>query len=47
MVRVFIEGGVCQGRGLHTGTALETVFTYVHVVHKLHGNGESRCGKAH
>jgi len=23
------------------------LFTYVRVVHKLHKNGESRCGKAH
>lgn len=46
MAAGFIADGVCQGCGVHSGTALESVFTYVRVVHKLHGNGESRCGKA-
>lgn len=47
MLRVFVAGGVCQGCGLRTGTALEAVFTYIHVVLTLHESGESRCGKAH
>lgn len=28
----FIADGVCQGCRSHTGTALESVLTYVHVV---------------